>query len=86
MPVLPLKLSDLLTSACPDQSCDLCVLLLEIELAVGSSILVPCLRDLSAGLFTVLVIFKIRNGRGKVQQNCSVGRNSHIYSCIFTYT
>lgn len=47
--MFPLKLSGLLTSACPDQSCDLCVLLLEIELAVGSSILVPCLRDLSAG-------------------------------------
>lgn len=37
------------TSACPDQSCDLCVLLLEIELAVGSTILLSCLRDLSTG-------------------------------------
>lgn len=49
MPLLPLKLSSWLTSACPDQSCDSCVLLLEIELAVGSTIWLSCLRDLSTG-------------------------------------
>lgn len=83
MPVLPLKLSSCFISAWPVQSSDLCVVLLETELAVGSCYLLwICQLD----LFTMRLLVVFSLGKERVNKTALyIEIGFYIYMRIYVH-